>query len=449
MLIFLVSITSFSVGTILAWTAPAGPQLKNVLDDEYKFLVDDTALSWIASAMTLGAAATCVPAGLAMNKFGRKFTLLSSLILALVGWGLILAATNVKMMIFGRIFLGITVGISQVVGSVYIGEIATKDIRGILGTFLHFLLALGVLFVYSVGAGIRIFLLSVVCAIVPIIFGAIFVFMPETPSYLVQANKKDKAEKSLKWLRGESYNIKKELETLENEDQARKLANDGLSLREKVKQPGAIRCLLTALALGTYQQACGVNIITFYATIIFADAKTDLSPELQTIIVGLMQVITNILSSFVVEHLGRRLLMLFSSLGMALSGLALGAYFFIKDFHPENIENLSWLPLTSMSIFICCYGVGVGPIPYILHGELYSPNMKGIAVGLAMTFNWGTAFLVTKFFLSLVNVFTTGPTFWIFSGLNFLGCIFIFFAIPETKGKSLTEILEIMGGKTS
>jgi sugar porter (SP) family MFS transporter len=436
------------VGNILAWTSPAGPQLKNVLDDEYKFFVSDNDLSWIASAMTLGAAATCIPAGLAMNKFGRKFTLLSSLMLALLGWGLILAATNVEMMIFGRVFLGITVGIAQVVGSVYIGEIATKEIRGILGTFLHFLLSLGVLFAYVVGASIRIFLLSVVCAIVPLIFGAIFIFMPETPSFLVQQNKKEKAEKSLKWLRGDSYNVKKELETLEVEDQARKLMNSNLTLKEKIRQPGATKSILTAISLGTYQQLCGINIITFYATTIFADAKTELSPELQTIIVGLMQVVTNIISSFVVEHLGRRLLMLISSLGMALSGIALGAYFFTKDFYPDNIENIGWLPITSMSIFICSYGVGVGPVPYILHGELYSPSIKGLAVGLAMTFQWVTAFAVTKFFLNLVGLITTGPTFWIFSGLNFVGCIFVFFAIPETKGKSFSEIQEIMGSRT-
>ncbi|KAJ6647473.1 Facilitated trehalose transporter Tret1, partial [Pseudolycoriella hygida] len=129
------------------------------------------------------AAVTCVPSGYLIYWIGRKWSLLLLTIPALVGWALILFATNFLMMVFGRISLGITVGGTFVIAPVYIGEISQSEIRGTLGTMFQLLVTIGILFAYTIGAWVNVFLLTLICLILPIIFAVIFVWMPESPTY--------------------------------------------------------------------------------------------------------------------------------------------------------------------------------------------------------------------------------------------------------------------------
>lgn len=173
---------AFAAGTLLGWTSPAQVRLTS---GEYGFPVDDNAFSWIGSAMTLGAAFICIPIGFLINLIGRKLTMLLLVLPFTLGWCLLIWAQNVEMMYTARFILGISGGAFCVTAPMYTGEIAEKDIRGSLGSFFQLMITAGILFVYAVGAGLDVFWLSIVCGIIPLVFGAIFVFMPESPTYLV------------------------------------------------------------------------------------------------------------------------------------------------------------------------------------------------------------------------------------------------------------------------
>jgi SP family facilitated glucose transporter-like MFS transporter 8 len=120
--------------------------------------------------------------------------------------------------------------------------------------------------------------------------------------------------------------------------------------------------------------------------------------------------------------------------------IALGLHFYLKDLYGDVGVNLDWLPLTSLIVYICAFGVGLGPTAWIILGEICGNDIKGFAVGLGMTVNWLFAFIVTKFYTNLVDFLKIGPTFWLFGILSFLSAIYVVIFIPETKSKSFSEI---------
>lgn len=173
---------AFAAGTVLGWTSPA----ESERTDAYDFDISDEQFSWVSSAMTLGAACVCIPIGFLINLIGRKWTMLLLVLPFVLGWALLIWAQNLPMMYAARFILGISGGAFCVTAPMYTGEIAQKDIRGTLGSFFQLMITIGILFVYGIGAGLNVFWMSVVCGIIPIVFGVIFFFMPESPTYLVR-----------------------------------------------------------------------------------------------------------------------------------------------------------------------------------------------------------------------------------------------------------------------
>lgn len=160
----------------MGWTSPANPRMTNGTD--FDFPVSESDASWIGSALNLGAMAMCIPIGYVINMIGRKGAMLALVIPFTIGWILLVAAQNLAMLIIGRVFIGISCGGFCVAAPIFIGEIAQKDIRGILGSFFQLNITIGILFVYVVGAFVNVFWLSIICGIIPLIFGLIFSIVP-------------------------------------------------------------------------------------------------------------------------------------------------------------------------------------------------------------------------------------------------------------------------------
>lgn len=433
---------AFAAGTLLGWTSPAQIPLK---EGQYGFPVGKNAFSWIGSSMTLGAAFICIPIGFLINLIGRKLTMLLLVLPFTLGWGLLIWAQNVEMMYAARFILGVSGGAFCVTAPMYTGEIAQKEIRGTLGSFFQLMITAGILFVYAIGSGLEVFWMSVVCGILPLVFGAIFVFMPESPTYLVTKNKNESAVKAIQWLRGKDYDYKMEIEELKETEQ--KIKENPVSIGSALMRPVTLKALAISLGLMFFQQLSGINAVIFYSTDIFEDAGTNIDANLSTIIIGIMQVVATFVSVMVVDKLGRRLLLLTSGVVMSISTIAMGVYFFMKDQDINSVTNLGWLPVCSLCVFIIMFSIGFGPVPWLMMGELFATDIKGFAGSIAGTTNWVLAFIVTNQFESLKGAIGNGETFWLFSGITIVGIFFVFFLVPETKGKSLNEIQQLLEGK--
>lgn len=176
----------------------------------------------------------------------------------------------------------------------------------------------------------------------------------------------------------------------------------------------------------------------------FQAAGSKLAPDISTIIVGAIHLAASLLGSLLVDKAGRRILLLVSITTMAISSASLGLFFVLRDCQPEIAATLWWLSLTSLCIFICGFAIGMGPIPFMMISELYSKDIKTIASPITGAFNWIVVFVLTLSFDSVTKSIGIGQTFWIFAGFSFVGIFFIAFMVPETKGKSMNEIQEML-----
>jgi SP family facilitated glucose transporter-like MFS transporter 8 len=177
---------------------------------------------------------------------------------------------------------------------------------------------------------------------------------------------------------------------------------------------------------------------------LFQSAGSTLEPSTATIIVGVIQTVATFISTLVVDRLGRRILLLISDFVMAVCSLLLGIYFYLQN--EQDVNSIGWLPLTSVCLFIVTFSLGYGPIPWMMVGELFAPQIKGFASSLSCVLNWILAFIVTRFYSNLVDSFSIQATFWIFAVISAIGTVFVFFVVPETKGKTLDQIQKELGG---
>lgn len=171
--------------------------------------------------------------------------------------------------------------------------------------------------------------------------------------------------------------------------------------------------------------------------------------QICTVIIGVVQVVATFVSVMIVDKAGRKLLLTISACVMAICTICLGVYFFMQRQDVASVADIGWLPLASLILFIACFSLGFGPVPWLMMGELFSREIKSIASALCGTTNWMLAFAVTKAYGPLKDGIGGGPVFWIFSGITIVGGVFVLIATPETKGKSLAEVQELLGGSST
>ncbi|KAJ8894780.1 hypothetical protein PR048_000087 [Dryococelus australis] len=259
-----------------------------------------------------------------------------------------------------------------------------------------------------------------------------------------------------------------------------------LTWRESFATTAAKKALLVSLGLMIFQQLSGINAVVFYLADIFKhregisraelcgrcrrctaevvmfvstekesaglscvvaagglmEAGSELAPSTASIIIGVIQVIASFISTLVVDRAGRRIMLMASHSVMGICSIILGIYFHIK----EDVPNIGWLPLASLCVYIVLFSFGVGPIPWLMVGELFPAQIKGAASSIACLVNWLLSFIVTKFFSDLLTSIGPDYTFWMFGVILCVGTLFVFFIVPETKGKTLEEIQSDLGG---
>ncbi|XP_076637093.1 facilitated trehalose transporter Tret1-like isoform X5 [Colletes latitarsis] len=427
---------ALAFGMVLGWTSSAGPNGIS-LQSVYKIPISPDEFSWIGSLTALGSLAMSIPIGILTDLIGRKYAMLLMVIPFTIGWLLIILANSVSMFYIGRFITGISGGAFCVAAPMYTAEIAESSIRGSLGSYFQLLLTVGILLSYSLGTVLDMRNLSIVSAIMPLIFFCIFMFMPETPIYYLKKGNEESARKSLIRLRGVEYDIDSELQT--QREALEETRNRKVSFLTSFKSKAALKGFIIAYGLMFFQQFSGVNTVIFYASDIFEQTGADIDPQYSSIIVGAMQVIAVFVSTLVIDRLGRRILLLGSIILMFLTSFTLGLYFYLTQIEVD-VNSIKWMPLTSVCIFIIMFSLGFGPIPWMMVGEIFTPEVKGIAASSASFLNWLLAFIITKFYNDLKVKINISGTFWLFSGVCAVGIFFVYFLVPETKGKSLKEI---------
>jgi MFS family permease len=204
--------------------------------------------------------------------------------------------------------------------------------------------------------------------------------------------------------------------------------------------------LICSLGLMFFQQFSGINAVIFYTNNIFTAAGSDIDPVIATIIVGVVQTLATYVSSLLIEKAGRRILLLQSCIIMGVCLIILGIFFkLLQDEY--DVSTVGWIPLLCLVLFIISFSLGFGPIPWMMMAELFAVEFRGTASGIAVIFNWCLVFIVTLCFPIMMSAIGIYSCFWFFAAFMIICIFFVFFLIPETKGKTVSQIQAILGGK--
>ena len=358
-----------------------------------------------------------------------------------------------------RVIGGIGVGLASAICPMYISEVAPSNIRGMLVSCNQFAIIFGQLVVYFVnffilGEHIQPLVEEMgkgLAAINPAaqwtvttgwrymfgseavpagLFALLICFVPETPRFLVSVGKDDKALHVLQRINGAErgvYVLKRIKETITIKI-------------EPIMTYGAM-CIFVGIMLSVFQQAVGINAVLYYAPRIFGDMGME-NPMVITVFMGIVNILFTLVAIFTVEKWGRKPLLIWGSLGMALGAFGVAVTF--------GHAGLEFFTAASLLIYSASFMFSWGPICWVLIAEIFPNTIRGQAVAVAVAFQWIFNFIVSSTFVPMFNMhLTEGDDFghWFTYGLYGLICIaaalFVWKLVPETKGKTLEDMSKL------
>ena len=148
-------------------------------------------------------------------------------------------------------------------------------------------------------------------------------------------------------------------------------------------KPWNLKPLMISMILMFGQQLSGINAVIFFSVSIFKAAHTSLNSFIETIIVAIAMCVATLIASLIIDKLGRKMLLNISSFFMAISAAAMGVYFYFQNHDAATAKTITFLPLVSLCIFVVAFSLGFGPIPWLMMGELFAPEIKGLASSIA------------------------------------------------------------------
>ena len=191
---------------------------------------------------------------------------------------------------------------------------------------------------------------------------------------------------------------------------------------------------MIGIILAVFQQWSGINVIFFYAPDIFAATGKGVESQLgQTVLIGIVNVTFTILAMFLVDKIGRKLLLLIGSLGMAGCYIAIGALFYF-----DNLKGIGFIIIILLTIAF--YASSLAPVTWVIISEIFPNRIRGMAMAIATLFLWFACYLLTLSFPIMMETLQGSTTFWIYAAICILGFIFVLKKVPETKQKSLEEL---------
>ncbi|GAB6027987.1 Facilitated trehalose transporter Tret1 [Chamberlinius hualienensis] len=427
------------------WPSAAIPDIEDT-SHKNPFYLNDFEKSWVSSINHLGAIGGGIVCGPFSDYLGRKPALLTVCLPYVISWLIIAGSVNVYMMYAGRFLLGFAQGVSAGICTVYLVEVAPLKIRGALAALGDVGYSLGKLYDYAFGAFLSWNWLAITNSALCTLMAVLVYLIPETPRWLVTTAKgkygewqKDEAAKILQSLRG-GKNVDIGSEFKEIEASVNSNNKNSVSFKKFLKKN--LFNLFISLLIITQFQLGGAIIVTQYTVSIFKAADVDMDSHLQTILVGIMDVIGALLCTVTIDYFGRRAMLTFSTFAMTVCMTALATYFYIYEEVDKEfaVNNLSWLPLVSLMLNELLLNTGVGALIWIMPSELFPTETRATALSISVAWSHACQFLASKYFGNMVKRIGTYGVFWLCAGIDLAGLIAFIFLVPETKDKSLEQL---------
>lgn len=252
--------------------------------------------------------------------------------------------------------------------------------------------------------------------------------VPNSPRWLCRVERDAKARDVLGKIGGDQYaeyylaDIKN---TLKGSHHIKEFA--------ELLKPKMMKILIIGMTISIFSQWCGINVIFNYAHDIFKAAGYDVSGVLfNLLIVGITNFLFTIVAMATIDKLGRKVLILLGAITLGISFTALGFCFYTQS---QGVHVLA-LVLLSIAFFAS----SIGPVTWVLLSEIFPNRIRGLATSIAVLAMWIANFILALTFPILIKYLSMANTFWIYAGVCIAGSLFIYFCVPETKGKTLEQI---------
>lgn len=326
----------------------------------------------------------------------------------------------------------------------YIGEIATPKVRGTWGNCMTLSIYLGQALVNVVGGYTTVRSTALISLVFPLLFVCSFAFVPESPYYYMMKGDREKASKALIALR-RTKTVEAELSQLEL-DVKRQMSESG-TWRDLFMIKSNRKALIAGVFLRWSQQLSGISSFSVYSQYIFSKVAGNLTAVESAIIFQTSLAVLNFVASFCVDRIGRRSAMMYSLFTCSIITTGISVFLYISDMHPEvDLSSFRWVPLAGMMIYVLFYSFGIGIVPTLMLGELFSTSIKGKGLcALIVSFAIAVSVLTKVFQVMVVNFGLYTP-FALFSAFTFLNAFVTYCFVPETKGKTLEEIQQMLKG---
>jgi SP family galactose:H+ symporter-like MFS transporter len=335
-----------------------------------------------------------------------------------------------------RFVMGLGVGSASAVVPLYLSEVAPPAVRGRLVSLNQLMITIGIVVSYLVAlifAGSEDWRWMFAVGGVP---SALFLLgmlrAPETPAWLEGHGRGDDARAVLLQVTDEAGVD----EMMDAFGRAREEAGQRLGLGALLRSHPARPALVIGITLAALQQFGGINTIIYYSATIFENTGLDPSEAIVgSLVIGAINVTMTLVSIRLVDRRGRRPLLRLSLAGMIITLVLLGLTFELPF---EGVD--SWLALLCILLYISAFAVGMGPIFWLLIAEVFPAEARAEGAAVSSTANWLANFIVGLVFLPVVDAIGEGPTFWIFAVICMAGLVFVNRYVPETRGRTFTEI---------
>ncbi|KAF9678731.1 hypothetical protein SADUNF_Sadunf07G0066000 [Salix dunnii] len=407
---------------------------------------DSHLLQLFTSSLYLSALVASFFSSTVTRLFGRKISMLSGGLVFLVGAILNGAATNVAMLIIGRLLLGVGIGFANQSVPIYLSEMAPAKIRGALNIGFQMAITIGILAANLInygtskikeGYGWRISLAIAAVPAIMMIVGSFF--LPDTPNSILERGHPEKAKKMLQKIRG-TNNVEAEFQDLvAANEHAKKVEHPWKNVLQPRYRPQLVICILIPF----FQQLTGINVINFYAPILFKTLGFgDDASLMSAVITGIVNVICTAVSIYSADRFGRRILFLEGGIQMIICQIFVAVMIAI-NFGTNGVGNMSGSTANFVLFLICAYVAAFawswGPLGWLVPSEICPLEIRSAGQAINVSVNMFFTFLIGQFFLTMLCHLKFG-LFLFFAAFCVIMTIFIYLFLPETRNVPIEEM---------
>ncbi|KAL7306905.1 hypothetical protein TKK_0001064 [Trichogramma kaykai] len=437
-----ISLIMLELGIMVGWSSPYLERLTGI--NAEPFYLTDEQKSWVASLLNAGRFLGALSGAILINFLGSKNCLTMSILPTAGCWILTIFADSYIWLYAARAIGGYGLGLTYSCMALYVGEVALPEIRGgLISIAMSGGSSIGAV-ISSVCGRYYPMHLTAACFLIPCAIAIVLLaWLPDSPFALAKKGKDEEAEEAIAWYQP-GQDPTREVTIVKN-----LVANDkSLTFREKIeklKSPAVKQALIHIFALFTFMQLAGLNTIIFFMQEILR--KSGISdPASMVIYVNITSFFTGIASCILIDRFGRRFLLILSSCGvaMAMACLTTNSYLIENNYNVNN--NLQWLPVISIFLYINAFFVGLMCVPSTVLSEIFPSDVKSIAGCFASLVGAFWSFMATKSFTPLMDII--GPV-YVYGAHGICALLiipYVLIFLPETKAKSLKEIQDQLTG---